>query len=53
MSKPAPGFDEVLYAGLPENNEEKERASKGITYHQEVVEWFRSITSELKVEFNF
>ena len=52
-SKPAPGFDEVMYAGLPENNEEKERSSNGIPYHPEVVEWFRSITSELNVDFNF
>ena len=52
-SKPAPGFDAVMYAGLPENNEEKERSSKGIPYHPEVIEWFRSITSELSVDFNF
>ena len=36
-----------------ENNEEKERSSKGIPYHPEVIEWFRSITSELNVDFNF
>ena len=52
-SKPAPGFEEVLYAGLPESNEEKERSANGIPYHPEVVEWFRSITSELGVDFNF
>ena len=52
-SKPAPGFDEVMYAGLPEDSEEKERASNGIPYHPEVIEWFRAITSELNVEFNF
>ena len=52
-SKPAPGFDAVMYAGLPENNEEKERSLNGIPYHPEVIEWFRSITSELSVDFNF
>ena len=28
-SKPAPGFDKVMYAGLPEHEEEKERNQKG------------------------
>ena len=28
-SKPAPGFDKVMYAGLPEHEEEKERNHKG------------------------
>ena len=42
-----------MYAGLPEDSEEKERASNGIPYHPEVIEWFRTITSELNVEFNF
>ena len=35
------------------HSEEKERSEKGIPYHPEVVEWFRSITSELNVDFNF
>ena len=48
-SKPAPGHDKVTYAGLPEHEEEKERMEKGIPYHPEVIEWFKSISAELQL----
>ncbi|MDP3062883.1 MAG: Ldh family oxidoreductase, partial [Chloroflexota bacterium] len=37
---PAPGQKRVLYAGLPEWEEQQERKAKGIPLHKEVVEWF-------------
>ncbi len=43
----APGQDRVMYAGLPEHEEEIERLRRGIPYHPEVIEWFRGITAEL------
>ena len=52
-SKPALGFDRVMYAGLPEHEEEIERQEHGIPYHPEVVDWFKSITNELEIEFNY
>ncbi len=52
-SNPAPGFDRVMYAGLPEHEEEKERNDNGIPYHPEVIDWFRSITSELQIDFEY
>jgi len=47
---PAPGHDRVLYAGLPEYEEEQIRRAKGIPLHHEVVEWFDSIAAELSLE---
>lgn len=47
---PAPGHDRVYYAGLVEHEEAIRRAEKGIPLHQEVVEWFDSITAELGTE---
>lgn len=44
---PAPGHDRVMYAGLPEHEEEIVRRANGIPYHPEVIEWFQSITAEL------
>ena len=46
---PAPGHDRVLYAGLPEHEDYHDRIENGIPLHPEVVEWFRSICSELDV----
>ncbi|MDA1278560.1 MAG: Ldh family oxidoreductase [Chloroflexi bacterium] len=46
-TKPAPGHDRVLYAGLPEYEETEIRRKNGIPYHREVVEWFNSMSSEL------
>ena len=50
-SKPAPGHDRVLYAGLPEAEEVEIRERDGIPYHREVIEWFESIKAELGLEF--
>ena len=49
----APGNDRVVYAGLPEHEEEPERREKGIPYHPEVIEWFKSIAGELELEDRF
>jgi len=35
-----------------ENEEFTERSSKGIPYHKEVIDWFRSYCSESEVDFN-
>ena len=48
-TKPAPGFDRVLYPGLSEHEEEQERRANGIPLHREVVEWFQHITAELSL----
>ncbi len=48
-SAPAPGHDRVVYAGLPEHEEEIERLADGIPYHPEVIEWFQSISAELEL----
>ncbi len=49
-TKPAPGEERVLYAGLPEHEAELDRRARGIPYHPKVVEWFRKTTGELGVE---
>jgi L-2-hydroxycarboxylate dehydrogenase (NAD+) len=46
-SPTAPGHDRVVYAGLPEHEEEQIRREQGIPYHPEVIEWFQGVTSEL------
>lgn len=48
-TKPAPGHDRVMYAGLPEHEETEIRRRDGIPYHREVVEWFNSMSSELSL----
>ena len=48
---PIPGADRVLYAGLPEHEEEIERNQNGIPYHPEVIDWFRGITGELNIDW--
>ena len=52
-AKTAPGHERVFYAGLPEHEEEGMRLEKGIPYHPEVIEWFKTITSELNIEDRF
>ena len=52
-TKPAPGHDRVLYAGLPESEEVTKRKREGIPYHREVIEWFETISAKLDLEFNF
>ena len=49
---PAPGWDRVVYAGLPEAEEEVKRRAEGIPYHPEVIDWFRDITAELDLPWN-
>ena len=49
-SKPAPGQERVLYAGLPEHEAEVDRRARGIPYHPDVVEWFRKTADELGAE---
>ena len=48
-TKPAPGHDRVLYAGLSEYEEEQERRANGIPLHKEVIQWFEDTTSELSL----
>jgi LDH2 family malate/lactate/ureidoglycolate dehydrogenase len=46
---PAPGCERVLYPGLPEHEALAERSKRGIPYHPQVVEWFRTTAVELGV----
>ena len=48
-TKPAKGFDRVLYPGLSEYEEEQERRAHGIPLHKEVIEWFDNICGELGI----
>jgi len=48
---PVPGAERVVYAGLPEHEAEIERREHGIPYHPEVIDWFRSITDELNIDW--
>ena len=48
-TKPAPGHDRVVYAGLLEHEEEQQRRAKGIPLHKDVVKWFEDIARELSV----
>jgi len=49
--KPAPGHERVLYAGVLEAEEEKERRQNGIPLHPEVIDWFRSTCAEMEIDF--
>ena len=49
-AKTAPGADRVLYAGLPEHEEEAIRRELGIPYHPEVIEWFKGVIEELGID---
>jgi len=51
-TKPAPGHDRVLYAGLPEHESRIERRKNGVPLHPEVVEWFRGICAEFEIVFD-
>jgi L-2-hydroxycarboxylate dehydrogenase (NAD+) len=48
-TRPAAGYDRVVYAGLPEHEEKIEREQKGIPYHPEVIDWFKGICDELNI----
>jgi LDH2 family malate/lactate/ureidoglycolate dehydrogenase len=46
-TRPAPGQERVLYPGLLEHEETRERREHGIPLHKEVIQWFGQMTSEL------
>jgi LDH2 family malate/lactate/ureidoglycolate dehydrogenase len=48
-SKPAPGFKQVLYPGLPEFEDENDRLINGIPLHKEVVEFIQETASRLEI----
>jgi LDH2 family malate/lactate/ureidoglycolate dehydrogenase len=50
-TKPAPGHERVLYAGLPEAENEKKRTERGIPLHPEVIEWFKGACAELGIPY--
>jgi len=49
--KPAPGCERVLYAGLMEAEEERERRENGIPLHPEVIDWFKDTCAEMGIDF--
>ncbi len=51
-TKPMPGEERVLYAGLPEHETRIERRANGVPLHPEVVDWFRDICGEFEIDFN-
>ena len=52
-SMPArPGAERVVYAGLPEAEEERKRRRHGIPYHPEVIEWLTGICAEFDFPLN-
>ena len=50
-TKPMPGHDRVLYAGMPESETEAERLETGVPLHPEVIDWFRGICGEFEIPF--
>ena len=48
-TKPASGHERVIYPGMLEHEEEKERRANGIPLHKEVIEWFGNMTNELEI----
>jgi LDH2 family malate/lactate/ureidoglycolate dehydrogenase len=51
-TKPMPGEERVLYAGLPEHETRIERQANGVPLHPEVVDWFRDICAEFEINFD-
>lgn len=51
QTKPAPGQERVLYAGLPEAETEADRTRHGIPLHPAVIDWFRSTCAELSIDY--
>ena len=49
-SKPATGYERVVYAGYLENEEYDKRSKDGIPYHFEVIEWFENYCLKNKIE---
>lgn len=50
-TKPAPGHDRVVYAGLLEAETVEERQANGIPLHCEVIDWFRKTCSAMEIPF--
>ena len=48
--KPAPGESRVVYPGILEHEAEIERREKGIPYHPEVIEWYKTTMAEFELE---
>ncbi len=46
---PLAGYERVLYAGLLEHETEMDRRARGIPYHPETVDWFRTTMAELDI----
>jgi LDH2 family malate/lactate/ureidoglycolate dehydrogenase len=49
-SKPAPGEARVIYPGVEEAEIEADRRERGIPYHPEVVEWFKTTCESLQAK---
>lgn len=49
-TKPAEGEERVIYPGILEHEEEKERREHGIPLHKEVIQWFGQIAGELGLQ---
>jgi LDH2 family malate/lactate/ureidoglycolate dehydrogenase len=49
-TKPAAGQERVLYPGILQHEEEKERRAQGILLHKEVTQWFGQMTGELGLQ---
>jgi len=49
-SKPASGYERVVYAGLMENEEYTKRSQEGIPYHKEVIEWYENYCNEIGID---
>jgi len=45
----APGQDRVIYPGIPEHEDERDRRVNGIPLHEEVVRWFEDTASEFAI----
>ena len=43
-TKPAAGHERVIYPGLAESEDEKDRRANGVPLHKEVMEWFDNMT---------
>ena len=46
-TRPAPGYERVVYPGLMEHETEIDRRANGIPLHREVIDWFNSATDDL------
>jgi LDH2 family malate/lactate/ureidoglycolate dehydrogenase len=51
-TKPMPGQDRVLYAGLPEAEVLEERTKNGVPLHPEVIDWFKGICAEYEIFYD-